>query len=116
MRFLVSRTLSHSGEAPCEEARGEMMEVWDVRVFSSAEEYDARFPTLPKWTAQGTEHKILENGYIARRMDDVLQWTVDLPDMESLLSFVRKNGKCIVEHGSEIYLTPHIEIYDGYRE
>jgi len=61
------------------------------------------------WYRVGTNHRV-ENGCIARDMEMMTIWAVEIPSLEALLALIQTCGHEIVMTGTTI------EIYDDYRE
>lgn len=109
MIYTVSRTSLWNNEKPCEEAIERPFENWDIRKWSE-ERYDCEFGERQGvWKSEGKNHKITEEGYIARQFDDEISWSVEINSLEELRAFTEKYGRVIIEGSG-------IEIYDDYRE
>ncbi len=109
MIYTVSRTSLWNDERPCEEAVERPFEVWDKRKWSE-ERFDCEYGAHQGvWRSKGRNHKITEEGYIARQLDDKISWSVEINNLEELSTFTEKYGRVIIEGRS-------IEIYDDYRE
>ena len=116
MKFHVTRTSSWLQEqAPCPGATLEDFLRVDERTFKSAQEHDARFFS-DLWLSRGMNHRETEDG-IARDFPD-RGWVIELEDLDALVAFLREQGECVLSastwRGAKD--TPHLEIYDDYRE
>lgn len=107
MEFKIFRT-SYYEDKPCEEAYEKITPQYGISTFNSFEAYDKRFGE-GSWLAIGTEHKVLPNGRIQRRLGDQLEWYVTIDTLEELIKFIQKYGKLVINED-------FIEIYDYYRE
>lgn len=118
MRFAVTRTsVSDEDVQPCKEAvRGEIRNI-DRRTFKSAEEHDKRLSRNGQdtWLSRGTNHRKDGSG-IARDLDPVSAWYVEIDSLEALIKFYGKYGDLVLRPAWQDNETPTIEIYDGYRE
>jgi hypothetical protein len=116
MIYTVSRTSLWNNEKPCEEAVERPFENWDIRKWSE-ERYDCEFGERQGvWKSKGRNHRITEEGYIARQLDDVIYWSVEINSLEELEIFIKKYDKAVIQKGGQIRNILDIEIYDDYRE
>jgi len=124
MQYRISRTTRPCDDdgndlAPCPEAfRSKCIRV-DRRTFDEAEFDRAAngWCDTGPWRSAGRNHRIIDpvtnNGAVIARDFDDEDWFVEVDD---LLAFIKKYGRCVV---GPHYTNPdewHIEIYDGYRE
>ena len=115
MIFQVTRSSSWSERKPLEKAFPIKLKRVDERCITSVEEYDNRFQD--KWLENGTNHRILENGHIARDVGEVDCWGIEIDTLEELLQFHKEVNEDLIL--SQSYLdkeTYSLEIYDDYRE
>ncbi len=124
MKFIIRRTsLYDDGVSPYPGAIQEQVPRYDIR--TCTEEHFNQYiagivgrMTTPrlKWRDFGTEHTVLPNGHIKRRMPkDETVWTIELNSLEELISLEKEVGKLVISH--DAYINMHsIEIYDTYRE
>jgi hypothetical protein len=116
--FQIVRTSVYGGQQPCRGAVKARHPRWDVRT-CSAEEFDRKdLGAGTPWLGEGEEHRVLANGYIARRMGDVSGWVLGFGSVEELLAFAEEHGELVLspaEYGLPGNL-PTLEIYDDYRE
>jgi len=117
MRFIVNRTGQYDKEAPpCANAFRSSFPKWHVRTCSEGE-FNYRFSASEgEWRANGKNHKVLANGYIARQEDDVERWSIELNTLEEIMAFIAENGQIIISEEDYNCPNPTIEIYDDYRE
>jgi hypothetical protein len=124
MKFVVSRTSQYGDDSrPCPEATGELQPRWDVRTFKSPEEHDAKVGHLRSgtWASRGTEHQTVygPRGGVAgikRHLGDETVWSVEIPDLDALLSFAEQHGELVLTPWNPDDRMPALEIYDTYRE
>jgi hypothetical protein len=111
MKFKITRTSEWNEKSPCEEAKQGMGKVYDER--TCTEEYFdlnlAKHYNGLKWKERGSEHTVLPNGNIKRRLEDSPYWTIEINTLEELIALSEKYGEIILDGDS-------IEIYDDYRE
>lgn len=92
----------------------------DERAFKSPEEFDKTVKGYfgqKKWFEKGKNHRILENGHIARDLRDVKTWGIELNTLEELMEFQKNvNNEVILGTSFEDKKTPCLEIYNDYRE
>ena len=90
----------------------------DVRTFKSPEEYNERLGrTYGKWEHEGTNHRILPNGNIARDIGIMDCYGIEINSLEELMKFKDEvNQEIIIGESYIDKVTPSIEIYDDYRE
>lgn len=117
MKYLITRTSVWAPDAPCTEAFLYPREHWELRTCSE-EDFNRRFSKKEgTWRSKGKNHKITEEGYITRQVDDVTEWVVEMNTLEELNAFADKYGKIIISPIGEVDDEfPEIEIYDDYRE
>jgi hypothetical protein len=114
MEFMVIRTSTLSEDGPpCPEAYQKDYTRIDERTFKSFDEYKNRLKE--DFLADGTNHRILPNGYIARDFADK-EWFIQLNNLSDLLLFQAKYGDIILTQSMWNSEIMEIEIYDGYRE
>lgn len=112
MEFVITRTSTYGGQ-PHERAVKKSKP--DYHCYNGTEEeWNERMAPNNQWRDRGTEHQVLEDGTIKRRLGDVSVWLMNFNTLEELLEFV-KEVECSViigtdEDGNEL------EIYDDYRE
>ncbi len=121
MKFAIRKT-SHwgNGEMPYKTAVQEYVPQYDVRTCTE-EYYNNNMPRMrgreteprQKWRDTGTEHTVLPNGHISRRMpQDRLIWTIEIESLEQLMALQNEVGSLVISYDN----MPSIEIYDTYRE
>lgn len=115
MIYTVSRTSLWGDEKPCEEAVKRSFENWDIRACSE-EQYDREHDAHQAWRSDGKNHKITDEGYIARQFDDVVDWSVEINNLEELNSFIVKHGSVVISKNVFMCNVFDIEIYDDARE
>lgn len=117
MKFIVSRTSKWNDDAPCEGAiRFNLPYVQTNRQCHTFEEYDKFSFDGRKWTDNGENHRINNDGFIERTMYKSV-WCIEINSLEELLKF---QSECV----SELIIYPNwlnsnyyeIEIYDSFRE
>lgn len=116
MIFMVKRTSNWDmSQQPCENTFPMKLTRVDKRVFKSEEEYNNRFPD--KWTDTGTNHRILEDGCIARDVGEEDCWGIEINTLEELIKFYEDVGEELVLGKTWLdRKTLYLEIYDDYRE
>jgi len=86
----------------------------EIRTLPTPQAFDAKFSfSEGKWLEVGTNHRLI-NGHIARDLEEVSQWVIDLDDHE-LIEFAKTHGNIILQFSVKSYF-PILEIYDSYRE
>lgn len=90
----------------------------DVRSFKSPEEYNKRIGKVyGKWESEGTNHRVLPNGNIARDIGVEDCYGIEINSLEELMRFKDEvNQEIIISESYIDKITPSIEIYDCYRE
>ena len=116
MIFMVKRTSNWDmSKQPCENTFPMKLTRVDKRTFKSEEEYNNRFSD--KWTDTGTNHRILEDGCIARDLGEEECYGIEINSLEELIQFYEDVGEELVLGTSYIDRKTHyLEIYDDYRE
>jgi len=121
MKFKVSRAsdYNHSSEEkvkPIEIAKPEKIELIDVRIWTE-EKFNEKFGK-DSWRSEGSNHRILENDYIARdtgRFVDV--FTIDVNTLEDIINLIKSEGDIVIgDDRSYKGIDGHITIYDDYLE
>lgn len=92
MKFKVSRDSLMWDKKPCEEAVKESIEDWDVRTCTEGEFNRKDHSFEGKWRDEGKNHKVLENGWIARQVENRDAWVLGINTLESLIGFIVKYG------------------------
>lgn len=122
MIFQVTKTDSYGDfkEKPHEKCFGMTLPYVDERNFRSPEAFDEYFKSYPgqgKWFDKGKNHRILENGNIARDLKEIEVWGIELNTLEDLMEFQKDVGEEVILGPSfEDKKTPCLEIYNAYRE
>ncbi len=115
--FEVSRTSCRSGECPYEKCIPIKLIRVDERTYKSFEEYNILHGKNGNWTDFGTNHRILENGHIARDIGVEDAYGIEINSLEELIKFYNDVKSEVVIRISWIdNSTPCLEIYDDYRE
>lgn len=115
MIFMVTRTSLHGYRKPYDKCFPIKLTRVDKRYITSVEEYDKRF--TDKWMDNGTNHRVLEDGYIARDVGEEECYGIEINSLEELMQFYKDVDSEIVLGTSYIdHKTPYLEIYDDYRE
>ncbi len=117
MKFTITRTSLYGDECkPCKEAMPYEVTNVEIRTLKTPEEFDKKFGLIEgKWLDTGINHRIID-GCIARDIGTRKCWSVDINSLEDLIAFKRKYGDLVIETNLWDGKTPHIEIYDDYRE
>lgn len=109
MKFIVvNYRVEDDTKPPIEGAVREMVKYSDARTCSE-EEFDRDIaPIYEKgpWRSQGTNHRVLANGHIARDMEPREEWVVDI-DINDL---ARWAGQFLCVYYVDHYELPIIEI------
>lgn len=114
MLFEITRTSTYD-EKPCKNSFPIEIASVDVRTLFSFEDYERRFGE--SFLDMGSNHRILENGHIARDMDAVKRWGLEISTLEDLMKFQEEVGEELIITTSYVdHKTPRIDIYDDYRE
>ena len=115
MLFEITKTSLWGEDKPIDNCFPIKLTRVDTRHFSSFEEYDKNNKT--KWTDEGTNHRVLPNGYIARDMGEKDAWGININSMNDLVMLMKEVKEELVLGTSWIdNTTPRIEIYDTWRE
>lgn len=113
MQFSVSRTSATSDEQPCEGAVLAECLRRDERVFDDPTKIH-QFRSCPElWFKDGLNHRV-EHGHIVRDFP-AKTWFIEIDDLDALLAFLATHGPCVIQAVGN-YNSPHLEIYDSYRE
>lgn len=103
-------------EPPCEEAFKKHMPQWDIRTIDERGFNIKLAGKNGRWRDNGSEHCVLDNGNIARRMEDEELWCVEIKSLQELNDLSMKYGDLIINYKGDKFHNPSIEIYDGWRE
>lgn len=107
-------------DKPCKEAFIHPYQELDIR--NCTEEWFNENIATPnkqkKWREIGSEHRVLKNGNICRRLEVEDVWVIEIDTLEQLNKFAKKYGEIIVRIYDEVNndIVGRIEIYDDYRE
>lgn len=89
----------------------------EIRQFKTFEAYDKACGIQGKWLSRGENHRITEDGYIARDFEIKGLWGIKLNSLKDLLNFEKEVGEDL---GLSISIiddkTPLLEIRDDYIE
>lgn len=96
---------SFTSKPPIEGAVQKYFPCYDVRVFKSFAEYEAKLRR--SFLSVGSEHKELPGAGISRRVADELLWCIEINTLEDLQKLVQKEGQLVIDEDS-------IRIYDDY--
>lgn len=117
MLFQVTTTSMWNYDKPYEKCFSISLINTEVRKFKSFEAYDNACGIKGKWLSRGKNHRITEEGYIARDFKTEGLWGIELNSLEDLLNFEKEVGEEIILTTSFIDdKTPCLEIYNDYRE
>ena len=111
MEFKIFKTTDYSGHEdhpPAPQARWESRVRVDERTCSSEEVFNSKFQHI-RWRDEGTNHRVLPNGNIARDMGYAHTWVIEISTLEELLAITDAEGQIVLKRGE-------VEIYDSYRE
>ncbi len=89
MIFIVMADWNQIDGKPCDEAYRMDIDNWDVRLFSTPEEYDQKFSKQP-WYSIGTDHCLWE-GKIARKRGRTEEWVIRINTLEDLIAWLKRN-------------------------
>ena len=85
--------------------------------YKSFEEYNEKSGNKLKWTQRGTNHRVLEDGCIARDFGKNKAYVMEINSLEELIAFKKDVGYEVIIYNSEIENVDFgIKIYDGYLE
>lgn len=116
MIFQVTRVSTWINEKPYDKCIPIKLARTEVKNFKSFEAYDNAFGVQGKWLSVGKNHRVTEEGYIARDFE-FDRWGIELNSLEDLLNFKEEVGEDIILSTSVTdNKTPCLEIYDDYRE
>lgn len=117
MIFQVTRVSIWNNEKPYDKCFPITLVRTEVSKFRSVEAYDNASGVQGKWLSVGKNHRITEEGHIARDFEIEELWGVELNSLEDLLNFKKEVGEDIILSTSVTdNKTPCLEIYDDYRE
>lgn len=115
MLFQITRTSLWSEEKPYKNCVPIEITQVDIRTLYSFEDYEKRF--RESFMDDGTNHRILENGYIARDVGVNSSWGLEISTLEELMEFKDEVGEDLIIRSSHVDdETPCIEIYNTSRE
>jgi hypothetical protein len=113
MLFIIS---SASGK-PCKESFKMDLTPIDRRNVSTLKE--ARLPKYSHWSKEffssGTNHRE-EDNMIARNLNKVTEEVIEVPNIDYILTLVRKYGKIIIYMEDYVEVKQSLKIYDDYIE
>ena len=113
MEFVITRT-SQWGKAQPHEKAVEKIKPKYHYYQGTEEEWNQRMLPNNQWRDRGTEHQVLEDGTIKRRLYDECVWVVKISTLEELLAFVKEVGSnLIISEFQDVY---ELEIYADYRD
>ena len=117
MLFEVRRTSMCKYEKPYDNCIQIKLASVETRTLKTPEEFDAKFSKSEgKWLEVGTNHRIDEEGFITRDIEEDV-YGIEINSLEELMDFFNKVNEEIVLRKSWIdNRTPCLEIYDDYRE
>jgi len=115
MKFKVSRTSQRNNKKPCDEAFKSNYPHWEVRTCSEEKFNTKHTPHESLWKSKGKNHKVLENGHITRKLNNIIDWTIEIKSLKQLNEFSKQYGELVFNAGTE-FESASIEIYDDYRE
>ena len=85
--------------------------------YKSFEEYNEKSGMKLKWTQRGTNHRVLEDGCIARDFGKKKVYTMEINSLEELIAFKNDVSHEVIIYDSEIEnIEFGIKIYDAYLE
>lgn len=117
MIFQVTRVSIWNNEKPYDKCFPITLVRTEVSKFRSVEAYDNACGCHGKWLSQGKNHRITEEGNIARDFDSKQLWGIEIDTLEDLLNFKKEVGEDIILSTSVTdNKTPCLEIYDDYIE
>lgn len=117
MLFQVTRVSTWNNEKPYDKCIPIKLNRTEVKNFKSFEAYDNASGVQGKWLSVGKNHRVTEEGYIARDFEFEGLWGVELNSLEDLLNFKEKVGEDIILSTSVTdNKTPCLIIYDDYIE
>lgn len=117
MLFQVTRVSMWNNDKPYDKCIPIKLARTEVKKFKSFEAYDNASGVQGKWLSVGKNHRVTEEGYIARDFEFEGLWGVELNSLEDLLNFKEEVGEDIILSTSVTDdKTPCLEIYDDYRE
>lgn len=119
MLFQVTRVSTWNNEKPYDKCFPITLIRTEVRKFTTSETYDkaTNIKTQGKWLDKGKNHRVTEEGYIARDFEFEGLWGVELNSLEYLLNFKEEIGEDIILSTSVTdNKTPCLIIYDDYIE
>lgn len=115
MKFVVSRASAWSDDVcPCEGAKRIVVNKTDIRTVPAHLDM-AKFYSATNWYKRGTNHRVLNDGRIARDIQENL-WVITISHLKNLMEFIDKYGQVVVSHYPDTQDLPEIMIYDDYIE
>lgn len=117
MLFQVTRVSTWNNEKPYDKCIPIELTRTEVKNFKSFEAYDKASGVQGKWLSVGKNHRVTEEGYIARDFEFDGLWGIELNSLEDLLNFKEEVGEDIILSTSVTdNKTPCLIIYDDYIE
>ena len=117
MLFQVKRVSTRNNEKPYDKCFPITLIRTEVRKFTTFETYDKASGVQGKWLSVGKNHRVTEEGYIARDFEVEGLWGVELNSLEDVLNFKEEVGEDIILSTSVTdNKTPCLIIYDDYIE
>ena len=117
MIFQVTRVSIWSNEKPYDKCFPITLVRTEVSKFRSVEAYDNASGVQGKWLSVGKNHRVTEEGYIARDFEFEGLWGIELNSLEDLLNFKKEVGENIILSTSVTdNKTLCLIIYDDYIE
>ena len=115
MKFIVRRASGWDEDVcPCEGATRTMVKTTDIRKPVGVGDMND-FYARTRWFAHGTNHRVLEDGRIARDLQEN-KWIVTIKHLKHLIQFIDEHDQVVISYNSNTEDLPEIMIYDDYIE